>query len=107
MKSVLRESNPPRLTWKPGTSAARQVAHNIQAEGEGVEPSRLVARPLSRRLPSPIGLPFRLIKSGRPDLNLRSRTARGTRNTRLSHVLNFKAPSGNRTRASAMARQQA
>ena len=33
--------------------------------------------------------------------------ARGARNTKLSHVLNLKAPSGNRTRASAMARQQA
>jgi hypothetical protein len=30
-----------------------------QAEGEGVEPSRLIAQPFSRRLPSPIGLPFR------------------------------------------------
>ena len=31
-----------------------------RAEGEGVEPSRpLPARPLSRRLPSPFGLPFR------------------------------------------------
>jgi hypothetical protein len=31
------------------------------AEGEGVEPSRLIARPFSGRLPSPIGLPFRSI----------------------------------------------
>ena len=29
------------------------------AEGEGVEPSRLIARLFSRQLPSPIGLPFR------------------------------------------------
>jgi hypothetical protein len=29
------------------------------AEGEGVEPSRLVARPGSGRVPSPVGLPFR------------------------------------------------
>ena len=31
----------------------------VKAEGEGVEPSRLIARPLSGRLPSPVGLPFR------------------------------------------------
>ncbi len=30
------------------------------AEGEGVEPSRQIARPGSSRMPSPIGLPFRL-----------------------------------------------
>ena len=47
---------PTSPAWKAGTSAARPRAH--QAEGEGVEPSRLIARPLSRRLPSPIGLTF-------------------------------------------------
>jgi hypothetical protein len=31
----------------------------VMEEGEGVEPSRLIALPFSRRLPSPIGLPFR------------------------------------------------
>ena len=36
-----------------------------QAEGEGVEPSRLIARPFSRRLPSPVGLPFRSSCGGR------------------------------------------
>jgi hypothetical protein len=30
------------------------------AEGEGVEPSRLIAHPGSGRVPSPIGLPFRM-----------------------------------------------
>ena len=43
--------------WKAGTSAARSRAQT--AEGEGVEPSRLIARLFSRQLPSPIGLPFR------------------------------------------------
>ena len=43
--------------WKAGTSAARSRART--AEGEGVEPSRLIARLFSRQLPSPIGLPFR------------------------------------------------
>ncbi len=32
--------------------------HKKPAEGEGVEPSRLVARSISNRVPSPIGLPF-------------------------------------------------
>ena len=35
-----------------------------QAEGEGVEPSRLFARPGSGRVPSPIGLSFRVLSSG-------------------------------------------
>ena len=35
-----------------------------QAEGEGVEPSRLIARPGSGRVPSPIGLSFRVLSSG-------------------------------------------
>ena len=38
---------------------------HIKAEGEGVEPSRLIARPLSRRVPSPVGLPFRSSCGGR------------------------------------------
>ena len=40
-------------------------AKGTKAEGEGVEPSRLIARPFSRRLPSPIGLPFRSSCGGR------------------------------------------
>ena len=48
---------PASPAWKAGTSAARSRAH--EAEGEGVEPSRLIARLFSRQLPSPIGLPFR------------------------------------------------
>ena len=32
---------------------------HVKAEGEGVEPPRLIARPLSGRLPSPVGLTFR------------------------------------------------
>ncbi len=35
-------------------------------------PSRLIARPLSRRLPSPIGLPFRLMKLRWKESNLHS-----------------------------------
>ena len=32
-----------------------------EAEGAGVEPARLIARPLSRRVPSPVGWPFRIL----------------------------------------------
>ena len=48
---------PTSPAWKAGTFAARPRAH--AAEGEGVEPSRLIARLFSKQLPSPIGLPFR------------------------------------------------
>ena len=36
----------------------------MKAEGEGIEPSRLIARPGSGRVPSPIGLSFRVFSSG-------------------------------------------
>ena len=49
--------------WKAGASAARPRARHRKAEGEGVEPSRLIARLFSRQLPSPIGLPFRFPRS--------------------------------------------
>jgi hypothetical protein len=74
-----RESNPRRPFWRrtahPGAHPcltflctsdlafpcrSRQVN---QAEGEGVEPSRLIAHPGSSRMPSPIGLPFRFAVS--------------------------------------------
>ena len=46
--------------WKPGVVPLDQSRRvSCQAEGEGVEPSRLIARPSSNRVPSPIGLPFR------------------------------------------------
>jgi hypothetical protein len=55
------ESNP-QIRWDhplsrraPGTDAGRTLRAE---EGEGVEPSRLFAHPFSRRLPSPVGLPF-------------------------------------------------
>lgn len=41
------------LATRPGT----RLQVNNRAGGEGVEPSRLIARPRSRRLPSPVGLP--------------------------------------------------
>ena len=59
-------SGPPKVRFagraSDGFSApslARPANKRAHAEGEGVEPSRLIARPFSRRLPSPIGLPFR------------------------------------------------
>jgi hypothetical protein len=51
--------------WKPGVvpldQSRRIISPTVEssAEGEGVEPSRLIARPISSRVPSPIGLPFR------------------------------------------------
>ena len=48
---------PTSPAWKAGIFAARPRAH--AAEGEEVEPSRLIARLFSKQLPSPIGLPFR------------------------------------------------
>lgn len=49
--------------WKPGVVPLDQ-SRKKQAEGEGVEPSRLIARPGSGRVPSPIGLSFRVLSSG-------------------------------------------
>src|SRR5262245_20480868 len=49
--------------WKPGVVPLDQ-SRKKQAEGEGVEPSRLIARPGSGRVPSPIGLSFRVSSSG-------------------------------------------
>src|SRR4051812_31516764 len=51
--------------WKAGASPLGQGRvggdrRNPAAEGGGVEPPRLIARPRSRRLPSPVGLPFRV-----------------------------------------------
>ena len=55
-KSALRELNSPRQF---GRLVPRPLGQGHKAEGEGVEPSRLIARLFSRQLPSPIGLPFR------------------------------------------------
>ncbi len=66
---------PASPAWKAGTCAARPRAH--KAEGEGVEPSRLIARLFSRQLPSPIGLPFR------SSCGDRNRTCVGALNRRL------------------------
>lgn len=56
--------------WKPGVVPLDQSS-DLQAEGEGVEPSRLIARPVSNRVPSPIGLPFRIVQLRRQESNLR------------------------------------
>jgi hypothetical protein len=56
--------------WKPGVVPLDQ-SRKEQAEGEGVEPSRLIARPGSGRVPSPIGLPFRFVELRRQESNLR------------------------------------
>ncbi len=48
------------LAARPGA----QLTQILRAEGEGVEPPKLIARPLSRRLPSPVGLPFHAARVG-------------------------------------------
>ena len=61
--------------WKPGVvplDQSRHAAHARAAEGEGVEPPRLIARPSSSRVPSPVGLPFRDRESFMPELVTRS-----------------------------------
>src|SRR4029077_3670627 len=103
----------------------------IKAEGEGVEPSRLIARRFSKPLPSPVSLPFRKAPatgiepvSGRLTaacsyqhelhrnkvsvvrFELTISCAQGRRIPRLSYTLH-KAPSGSRTRTSDMASRQA
>ena len=64
-----------------------QVRHRcMPAEREGVEPSRLVARPFSGRLPSPVGLPFRLLRS----LTLPAHQKESTQRELNPHVLHGK-----------------
>ncbi len=67
---------------EPGTAAerlSRQLGRlaplplgqgHVEAEGEGVEPPRLIARPLSGRLPSPVGLTFRITRLRWQESNL-------------------------------------
>ena len=55
------------------------------AEGEGVEPSRLVAHPGLSRVPSPVGLPFRW-QSGWLDLNQRSPAPEAGGLNQLSYI---------------------
>ena len=65
----LRQPTNLRSVPEAGASAGRPRAH--KAEGGGVEPSRLIARPLSRRLPSPVGLTFRITRLRWQESNLR------------------------------------
>src|SRR3954447_6114139 len=58
--------------WKTSAWTARPMMRSdTEAEGEGVEPSRLIARPGSGRVPSPIGLSFRFVELRRQESNLR------------------------------------
>jgi hypothetical protein len=70
------------VAWLEARSrAARPIPRRFctsRAEGEGVEPSRLIARLISNQVPSPFGLPFRI-----PDRRLASaRTAHHTKHRR-------------------------
>ncbi len=58
-RSGIGDSNPGRLVGSQESCHWTNPAEFPKAEGEGVEPSRLIARPSSSRVPSPIGLPFR------------------------------------------------
>ena len=57
-ESSIREGGfePPPPDSKSGSLPVSRFPSG--AEGEGVEPPRLIARPISSRVPSPIGLPF-------------------------------------------------
>ena len=57
-ESSIREGGfePPPPDSKSGSLPVSRFPS--KAEGEGVEPPRLIARPISSRVPSPIGLPF-------------------------------------------------
>ena len=63
-ESARRESNPPD---RRGRAAPEPLGHgHDSAEGEGVEPSRLIAHPGSSGVPSPVGLPFRKSNAPKP-----------------------------------------
>jgi hypothetical protein len=58
--------------WKTSAWTARPMTRSdAEAEGEGVEPSRLIARPVSSRVPSPFGLPFPIVELRRQESNPR------------------------------------
>ncbi len=64
--------------WKPGAFAARPRAHVASGRRGSRTLKACHARPLSRRLPSPVGLPFRY-----PSCGGRNRTCVWTGNSRL------------------------
>ena len=70
---------------KGGLPVAYRAAFVRSAEGEGVEPPRLVARPGSVRVPSPVGLPFRLSLDGWIRTSV-LRLPTPADETRLSHI---------------------
>lgn len=122
---------PASPAWKADASADRPRAHVVKRKGRESNPQGREARPGSSGVPSPVGLPFRKAAAAGIEPASRRLTAafpyqhrthrinpvrtagfeptisctRNTRNTRLSHVLITRAPSGSRTRTSAMARQ--
>ena len=125
--------NPPRQVGSLEPLPLGQGHVSSRRKVRESNPQSCEARPGSSGVPSPVGLPFHKaaaagiepasarLTAARPyqhgDHRINSvRTAgvepafscsQGTRDTRLPHVLKLRAPSGNRTHASAMARQQA
>jgi hypothetical protein len=69
LKSGIGDSNPGRLVGSQEscrwTNPAQSTFTIDRAEGEGVEPSRLIARLISNQMPSPVGLPFRIAGQSR------------------------------------------
>jgi hypothetical protein len=128
-KSALRESNPPRQLGRLAPLPIGQ-GHGRRKEGESNSQGssldrfrggchRQLACPstscgvrnrtcdgaVNSRLPVPARAPPQSVKAAgfEPAISC----SRGRRNPRLSHALNSRAPSGSRTRTSAMARRQA
>ena len=127
--------NRTRLASLEGWYLCQSATGTCRRKGRESNAQGIIEMPIALRthMPSPLGLPFRKaaaagiepasarLTAAHPyqhgNHRIRSvRTAgiepafscsQGTRDTRLPHVLKLRAPSGNRTHASAMARQQA
>ena len=120
MRSALRESNPPRQLGRLAPLPLGQ-GHNKAEAGGSRTPKRVNARPLSRRLPSPVGLCFHVraavagiepakgrltaacLYQHRPHRNRRVSvvgfeptlsSSQNWRNSRLSHTLLQEHPAG-------------
>ena len=110
VKRKERESNPQGCEARPGSSGVPSpigVSFRKAAEA-GIEPAsrRLtVAFPYQHRTHRIMSLSVRLAPVRTVGFEPTISCSRGTRNTRLSHVLTYRAPSGSRTHTSAMARQ--
>ena len=86
-QSGIGDSNPGRLVGSQESCRwTNPACVRFRAEGEGVEPSRLIARPSSSRVPSPIGLPFRQIAVSEYSLESSTGGRSRTSNRRLNRA---------------------